>query len=312
MIHFLKKPSDKHLPMSVSEYLKKTFVYQKSRAHQAGQAVVEYMLVLIITVAIILGTMSQFSDAFKQFLDSYFGDYIACLLETGELPSFGGEGITSGECNAKFETFSIANGRPRTQSSGSGGSGNSSSSGAGQSGSGGGGDSTNSAGKRNLRSRSFTSGGGSSNAEASSLAANLKPASINGRQNNQSNSGGGDSGGADSSDGGFGGNRKSRKYRTRVITLGDEYLTEDAKRKSSKVVSKSKKSKKEKARESLRAARFELKVPEKRAVASDEDSTGFSVGAIIKFLLIAGIIVAIFLFLGGQAMQIKKSWQKSE
>ncbi|NQZ18798.1 MAG: hypothetical protein HRT44_06015 [Bdellovibrionales bacterium] len=102
--------------------MKKIFAGQKARAGEAGQAVVEYILMLVITVSIILGVLYQFNDAFKNYLDNYFGDYIACLLETGELPSLGGDGPTSAECNANFADFTVASGRPLVDggSSGSG------------------------------------------------------------------------------------------------------------------------------------------------------------------------------------------------
>lgn len=76
--------------------------------NQSGQAIIEYMLILVISVSIILGTLYQFSDAFRRTTASYFGDYLSCLLETGELPSTDG----GGECGRTFEPFSLANGRP--------------------------------------------------------------------------------------------------------------------------------------------------------------------------------------------------------
>ena len=78
--------------MDLSEYLKKILICQKNRVREKGQAVIEYLLILILVVSIILGILYQFNDAFKKFINGYFGDYIACLLETGELPSLGGMG----------------------------------------------------------------------------------------------------------------------------------------------------------------------------------------------------------------------------
>ena len=105
-------------------------VYLGSLRSQSGQGIVEYILVLIVTLALILGLLWQFSDAFRAWANNYFGEYLACLLETGELPSVGGMGGVAGTCNRYFEPFSIANGRPPrsspSSSSDSAGSGDSS------------------------------------------------------------------------------------------------------------------------------------------------------------------------------------------
>lgn len=78
--------------------------------NQSGQGVIEYILVLVVTVGIILGVIYQINDAFRVWASNYFGEYLTCLLETGELPSLssGEEGI----CNQQFAEFSISNGRP--------------------------------------------------------------------------------------------------------------------------------------------------------------------------------------------------------
>lgn len=71
----------------------------------------EYILTLFVTMAILLGGLYQFRTAFQAFVDSYFGEYLVCLLETGELPSLKSTPGT-GECDSSFEPFSLANGRP--------------------------------------------------------------------------------------------------------------------------------------------------------------------------------------------------------
>lgn len=75
--------------------------------NQKGQAVVEYILVLVISVSIILGAFYQLNDAFRKFTANYFGNYVTCLLEAGELP--GGAG---GICEGSYQKFSLAEGRP--------------------------------------------------------------------------------------------------------------------------------------------------------------------------------------------------------
>lgn len=82
----------------------------KKLKSQNGQALVEYILIISLSVALILGLMNQFYAPFGKWLDNYLGKYLECLLDVGELPSLGG-GETSGECNSKFSAFSITKGR---------------------------------------------------------------------------------------------------------------------------------------------------------------------------------------------------------
>ena len=72
---------------------------------------VEYILVLIVATILILTFIWLFSTSFQAWANNYFGDYLTCLLETGELPSLGGTPGDSGLCNQYFEPFSIKAGR---------------------------------------------------------------------------------------------------------------------------------------------------------------------------------------------------------
>ncbi|MGE3974068.1 MAG: hypothetical protein AB7F59_06030 [Bdellovibrionales bacterium] len=83
------------------------------RKKQSGQALIEYMMVLLFTLIICGGAFYQFNDAFRQFLSGYFGQYLSCLLEAGELPSLGYDGQNQPDiCNSEFQPFSLAKGRP--------------------------------------------------------------------------------------------------------------------------------------------------------------------------------------------------------
>jgi len=315
MIHNFPHLSDKIILMGLSEFLRKTFADQKSRVRNAGQAVLEYILVLVITVSILLGIMYQFNDAFKQFIDSYFGDYIACLLETGELPSLGGTGPNQGQCSKP--PFSIANGaKGPASSSGSGGGDGSSGSSENSSsdGSGDGDDESSGGSSRSLRPPEFNTSGGAANAEAATNRANSSGRPASQRTNLQSNNQQGGKGfGSDSTDSGEGGGSGRRIVRKRTIYLGDDFVEESAKRKKrSAVIGKAKSKKSNGGTSGLRQPKFALEVPKERMTASDDVGSGFSFGILIKILLIGGILIAIFIFLGGQAVQIKKSWQKSE
>lgn len=56
--------------------------------------------------------MFEFNTAFQAWANNYFGDYLTCLLETGELPTIEGSPGDSGICGQFFEPFSLKNGRP--------------------------------------------------------------------------------------------------------------------------------------------------------------------------------------------------------
>lgn len=83
----------------------------KIQNSESGQAVVEYILLLAISVALIIGLMKQLYQPFGNWMQDYMGQYLECLLDVGELPSLGG-GSDSGECNSKFSSFSVTAGRP--------------------------------------------------------------------------------------------------------------------------------------------------------------------------------------------------------
>lgn len=91
-------------------------------ANQAGQAVTEYILLLIFLVTMLFAAKGIFGGMNK-FINNYVGEYIACLMEYGELPTLGVKetelnkhksAASGSSCNAKFEGFSFAEGRPPT------------------------------------------------------------------------------------------------------------------------------------------------------------------------------------------------------
>lgn len=85
-----------------------------------GQGSIEYIMLLLIVVMISLGALYQLNTAFADYAENYFGEYLACLLETGELPNLGAPNGTT--CDSEFEPFDLASGRrrimPNTQGSG--------------------------------------------------------------------------------------------------------------------------------------------------------------------------------------------------
>ncbi len=94
------------------------FIIRRNRfLKQSGQAVVEYVLLLVITVGLIMAASKVFKNL-NDFMNRYIGDYTICLMEHGELPNLGvaaagqKKHADSGACDQKFEGFTFGSGRP--------------------------------------------------------------------------------------------------------------------------------------------------------------------------------------------------------
>ena len=61
---------------------------------ESGQALVEYILILMTVVLISIGLLYQFNKSVRDYITVFFGEYIACLVASGQLPSLGSEDNT--------------------------------------------------------------------------------------------------------------------------------------------------------------------------------------------------------------------------
>ena len=91
---------------------------------QGGQAVVEYVLVLIVSVSLLF-LFKGVVKGINEFMYSYMGEYISCLMEYGELPTSGStetnlnqhsQGGSGKTCDSKFKGFTLAVGKASTGS----------------------------------------------------------------------------------------------------------------------------------------------------------------------------------------------------
>lgn len=93
--------------------------FNETILNRSGQAAVEYVLLIVVVVSLVLGLKNIFSS-FNDFMNAYIGDYVVCLMEYGELPSLGvgdsdqkkhtdGSGRS---CNQRFADFNFGSGRP--------------------------------------------------------------------------------------------------------------------------------------------------------------------------------------------------------
>lgn len=266
-------------------------------------------------------------------MSHYIGDYVVCLMEYGELPSLGVADATqknhlSGtgrSCDTQFENFSFADGRPsigsKSSSSGTGGGKNNSPSG----------DNKNSAGSADKAGRGKKSGAGSDSDDR--LTRNR---ASSGRSSPYTAGAIRRSGSSSTTDGSDSGNQKvrviaddeaelrgDRRNGYGAVTRGKRYGGNDKYRAiTGSMAAEIEKNAPKKARTPTSATvkingegenRFgpykKIFIPPeaKKIPTKEDDNSGFGFGYIIRWLLIAGMILAIIVFFGGQIMNYSNS-----
>lgn len=270
-----------------------------ANSHSSGQAIVEYILILIVTVSLLVGLGTQIFKPMRAFLKSYMGDYTACLLETGELPSFGDPdaraALQTEGCNAQFQAATLTQGRPpisrnsassSSRSSSSSSSSPSSSSSGDKSGSGsGGGSSTPPRNSSGMQSGSRGLETASASAEkVTEVPLSAEQSAIMNRQ------------GSWGSESVAGAQKKS--------ALGSAGMTDEEKRRqerqqnASRVVASGE-------GDPRALKKIPIKKPEPKVEEIADEPMTF--GDFLKFLLIAAIVIAIIVVLGSQALKIANS-----
>lgn len=271
---------------------------------QSGQALIEYVLMLIISVSLVLALMSQIFEPFQKFIQSYMGDYVSCLLETGELPSLGGDDTALADqgCDTKFVKATWKDGRP---SSNTGGSSSNT-------------DSTSNHDTSPSDSDSSSGSSSNSNRYAGSNSRN------GGRYfSTPSSRGSGIDGDAGANkkvveialDGGGSGSFFSKSSSSSVARQQQKTtyvpitgLTDAEKKKVEK---------KEANKQRLVAGegfapppkKTSVKKPEPKPLAEEKEDS-FTIGNFIRILFIAAIVIALLIFIGGQALQMSKGMEK--
>ena len=276
----------------------------KSLKSNSGQGLIEYLLVLILVVSLVLGVIYQLNDAFKVWANSYFGNYLMCLMESGELPNLGAGQDPNSQCHGVRPRFSIDEGEALVGDGVSEGSGSDSDAGF-----------TNNSGSATQRP--------SGNADAGSVGRGRSFANRTGtatRFRPRKNSGGGEDGDEESgisressgqtsgfSDGAINNEGKA----TRVAIRGSAEFR--AKRKKQKEEEEKKKKTKVKnvEQENEQRAGPQLIKVSRKAASTDEapEIDDMSFGGYLRYLIIAAIVIALVIFLGGQVLQVSKSME---
>lgn len=271
--------------------------------NQRGQGLTEYILVLVVTIILILGGVYQLNSAFRVWALNYFGNYLACLLETGELPVLsGGGGGGAGICDEIFKPFTLADGRPLvTGGTGGGGPGDGpgGDTGTGGGGSGGG---TRESGRAGFAARG--SGGGSFGSNRSNNWRDQSRKSSAGA--NPKGKVGAYTGSSETSKYGSLPNTSQQGGKSRLETRLDNRFAFDEEKEAQQKRSAPSFARKP-ADERTKSPKIAVRRAEIKKVGGDAPDSGFTLPDLLRWLLIAAIIIALLVFLGGQALQINKS-----
>ncbi|MCB9025647.1 MAG: hypothetical protein H6625_04975 [Bdellovibrionaceae bacterium] len=279
--------------------------------NQNGQAVMEYVLVLIVLVFVFL-ILLQFNKQFRKWGEDYFISYYRCLLETGELPSLGGQNNTGGICFNQFQPFTFTGGWQPYPGGGSGGGNSGSGNGSGgKNGKGsGGGNASSSASKK----ADDGSGGGSRGGEVSRAGSGRSgsgsgrfsrfksSSSENGSERENSKQKKGMYTGSSQASNFSSNNDKSRlNKKTKGLDYGYGIQRQEQDRGSESTMLSAKKS----AMDQKKEQRFKImKKTVKKETQLEEDE--FTLGNFFRILIIAAIIIALGVLIGGQLLQISK------
>ena len=301
----------------------------KTRLHkldydQSGQAVVEYILLLVVSISIIVGLKNAFKNA-GDFVNKYVGAYTQCLMEYGELPSLGLDDaeLTKHKndaeegCNPKFKNFTFAEGRPPVESGSSSSKSKSGST------------SSEKSQKSSAESRQSGKTADSANSSSSGSAGssgsgkNTSPYTSGSIRRNGSGS---VADGARASkvkeieeqvEGGP--DRRSPGTETRTVyRVREKYRALTGKMADEYEKNANKTAKREPGRQSAIKPSEDgyqpgprtgyAKQPERKVAAVEEEKdSGWGLGNLVKWIMIIGIIIAIVIFFGGQIMNYSNS-----
>ena len=261
---------------------------------ESGQGAVEYILITLITVVLILGLVYQFNQKFKAFAMNYFGNYIACLLETGELP-----GSKNGLCIEEYQTISQQQGKALMafSNNGSSSSSNSSSTTA---------KSSTSSGKTATGEALSSSPGQTSNFNSSGGGGRERESNVNAAVSKKDAEASGYStlyGSNGAYERGANGARSEENKRQYV-----NGTDEDGEDKAKAAVTKT--GKKTANNNALKPKRVTQDAVRKVASVGGIEDSQFTFGAFIRWIIIAALILIIVIFFGGQLMQIMRSRDK--
>lgn len=288
---------------------------------------IEYILLLIITISMILLAMANLFRPMQNFLQNFMGTYVSCLLTSGELPAIRTEN-TMKDDDPKC-SFSLTGGNGRLGKGGNGSNGGNSSNGNNSNGNNGKADNGNPNGDNGSSSSSGDGSkvnGGSAGGAGNSYAGSRSRRSGFGRSSFLKRSADGGSGGGDDSAGhgpryinNLDGNKDDRYFRNQQKTtqlnrrngrgVFVSGMTEEEQKKiERKIQSQPRTLPKGSEEFSVPGKKTIVKPPpERKKTTAKEDDESFTFGSFFKYILIAVILLLILILGGGQAFEMSKT-----
>jgi hypothetical protein len=260
----------------------------------SGQGTLEYILVLAVIVVLILSLLYRFNGTFRNYAEAFFDSYIACLLETGELPG------TGSRCQSEYQALNAKGGKElvssKFQAPGKGPNSKNSTGKGNKSNSGRGGEVLAGGGNR----QGFGTGGGGGRSRVANVG------NVGGGNDDSSGSGDSLTGLGGRSVGNVQDGRGRRSTKVEVSYSGGvEGSKEDQEEKKTKSTGKT-------VGDStrLRPTRVIETSQKQGSKAGGEKESVFSIGGLIRIFIIILIVVAMVIFFGGQLLQIMRSREK--
>ena len=285
---------------------------EKNWSGNSGQAVLETVLVLLVVVSM-ARLVWGLNQSVQEWGFNYFGDYFSCLIDVGELPSLGSS--VEGECSGAYQAYTFANGRPPLGGSGGGGSGSggngglNESSGASSGGGGGGGDS----GGSSANNGSADSGNGGRGNRTRVGSSNFRNSGANQNRSNSAGTAGNEEEddkfkverGSGIPDWALNNKNSKESGRPERQSVNKKFVLEGEAEDRGREQIKTSSGKVSLNEDEDRSKKIKIKERKPAEVkAADDEGVGF--GRLLRMLIILGIIIAIMVFFGGQALQISK------
>lgn len=296
-----------------------------------GQGTVEYVLLLVITTSMILLALGQIFRPMQSFLKDFMGTYVACMLSSGELPSLHSENKlkeVDSKCSFKFEgTGSLANNGSSGGGSSAGEATKNGKNSPTDSNAGGNQSSNNTNANNNSKKGSGKSSGSSDSSggsqSANSFAGSPSRNSLFGRKGSSSS----DSGSGLDGDAGAGG---KKRYVNGLNKKGDRFFnssnqkqamssngrgiavfgyTEEMREKQERKIQSESRVIAKLNEGMVQTSQKKVAIkPPTTVVKIESKDEEMSLGAYLKYLLIAVIILLIVILGGGQMFEMSKSY----
>ncbi len=288
---------------------------------------IEYILLLVITISMILLAMANLFRPMQNFLQNFMGTYVACLLTSGELPAIRTENTMKDQDPKCSFSMTGGNGAPGSGGTGSGGSNN-------PNGNGNNGNNGNGSNGNNSNAGNGTGGGsgdggnvneGGGGGRNSYAGSRSRRSGIGKSAFLRRSADGGSSSSDDASSGGtryvnnLDKNKDDRFFRNRQKTTQlnsrngrGVFLTgmteEEQKKIERKIQSEPRTLPKNSEEFSVPGKKSIVKPPpEKKKIAAEEKEESFTIGSFFKYILIAVILLLILILGGGQAFEMSKT-----